>query len=53
MLALFVYLSSGARVHTTAELDGWLRAAGFAPARTIRILRIPGLTLRVAQKANH
>jgi ubiquinone/menaquinone biosynthesis C-methylase UbiE len=52
MLALFVYLSSGARVHTSAELDGWLRDAGFASTRTIRILRIPGLTLRVAQRAN-
>ena len=52
MLALFVYLSSGARVHTPGELDGWLRAAGFARPRAIRTLRIPGLSLLVAQKAN-
>jgi SAM-dependent methyltransferase len=52
MLALFVYLSSGARVHTPGELDGWLRAAGFARPRAIRTLRIPGLSLLVAQKAS-
>jgi SAM-dependent methyltransferase len=51
MLALFVYLSSGARVHTPGELGGWLRDAGFAAPRTIRIFRIPGLALRVAKKA--
>jgi SAM-dependent methyltransferase len=51
MLALFVYLSSGARVHTPGELGGWLRDAGFARPRTIRILRVPGLSLRVAKKA--
>ena len=50
MLALFVYLSSGARVHTPRELSGWLRDAGFAPPRKIRILRIPGLSLRVATR---
>lgn len=51
MLALFVYLSSGARVHTPRELGEWLRAAGFAPPRKIRILRIPGLALRVTTRA--
>jgi cyclopropane fatty-acyl-phospholipid synthase-like methyltransferase len=51
MLALFVYLSSGARVHTPRELDGWLRDAGFAPPRKIRVLGIPGLSLRVATKS--
>jgi len=50
VLALFVYLSSGARVHTPRELDGWLRDAGFAPPRKIRILRLPGLSLRVTTK---
>jgi SAM-dependent methyltransferase len=50
MLALFVYLSSGGRVHTPRELSGWLRGAGFAPPRKIRMLRIPGLSLRVAAK---
>jgi O-methyltransferase domain len=51
MLALFVYLSSGARVHTPRELGGWLRDAGFGPARKIRILRMPGLLLRVVSKS--
>jgi SAM-dependent methyltransferase len=48
LLALFVYLSSGARVHSPAELDAWLRAAGFGSRREIRVLRVPGLSLRVA-----
>ena len=51
MLALFVYLSSGARVHTPREFDGWLRDAGFGPAKKIRVLRMPGLSLRAATKA--
>ena len=46
-LGLFVYLSSGSQVHTPAELRGWLRAAGFAAPRRIRVLRIPGLSLYV------
>ena len=50
MLALFVYLSSGARVHTPRELGGWLHDAGFSPPKKIRILRIPGLTLQVTAK---
>jgi SAM-dependent methyltransferase len=50
LLALFVYLSSGARVHTPRDLTGWLHDAGFAPPKKIRILRIPGLTLQVATK---
>jgi len=49
-LALFVYLSSGSQVRTPGELDGWLRGAGFSPPRSVRILRVPGLSLRVARK---
>ncbi len=49
MLALFVYLSSGAQIHTPAELAGWLRAAGFTAPRRVRVLRMPGLTLQVAR----
>jgi len=52
MLALFVYLSSGARVHTPKELGEWLRDAGFSPPRRIRLLRIPGLVLQVAARRN-
>ena len=48
MLALFVYLSSGARVHTPRELHRWLRDAGFATPRKVRLLRAPGLSLLVA-----
>jgi SAM-dependent methyltransferase len=47
-LALFVYLSSGAQIHTPAELAGWLGDAGFAAQKKVRVLRIPGLTLQVA-----
>ncbi len=50
VLALFVYLSSGAQGHSTGQLAGWLAEGGFGPAREVRVLRVPGLTLRVAQK---
>jgi SAM-dependent methyltransferase len=49
-LSLFVYLSSGSQVHPPARLRGWLRAAGFAPPRRLRVLRIPGQSLYVAAK---
>ncbi|HEY1705354.1 MAG TPA: class I SAM-dependent methyltransferase [Trebonia sp.] len=49
ILSLFVYLSSGSRVHTQAELCGWLRDAGFAPPRRTGILRIPGQALYTAR----
>jgi SAM-dependent methyltransferase len=51
LLALFVYLSSGAQVHTSGQLEDWLRDAGFSRPRKIRVLRIPGLSLRVARRA--
>jgi hypothetical protein len=50
LLALFVYLSSGAQVHTPGQLASWLGDAGFGPAAEVRMLRIPGLSLRVARK---
>lgn len=50
-LGMFVYLSSGARVYTPADLDGWLRAAGFGRPRRIRVLRIPGQAMYVVRKA--
>jgi hypothetical protein len=48
---LFMYLSSGARVYTPAQLHGWLRAAGFGPARKIPVRRLPGQAVYVARKA--
>ena len=51
LLALFVYLSSGAQVHTPGELDGWLRDAEFGSRREIKVLRVPGLSLRVATRS--
>jgi SAM-dependent methyltransferase len=50
LLALFVYLSSGAQVHTSGQLSAWLRDAGFGRPRKIRVLRIPGLSLWVARR---
>ena len=50
-LAMFVYLSSGSQVFTPAQLHGWLREAGFAAPRRVRILRIPGQAMYVARKA--
>ena len=49
-LGLFVYLSSGSQVNTPAQLNGWLREAGFSAPRRIRILRIPGLHMYVVSK---
>ena len=50
-LALFVYLSSGAQVHTPAQLRGWLSEAGFTAVRRVPILRIPGQAMYMARKA--
>ncbi len=49
-LGLFVYLSSGSRVNTPAQLNSWLREAGFGAPRRIRVLRIPGLAMYVVSK---
>jgi hypothetical protein len=51
-LAMFVYLSSGSRVYTPAQLNAWLREAGFTAPRRIPILRIPGQAMYVARKAS-
>ena len=49
-LGLFMYLSSGSRVHTPDRLHGWLRDAGFGAPHRIRILRIPGQAMYVVRK---
>jgi SAM-dependent methyltransferase len=63
LLAMFVYLSSGARLHSPASLVGWLRSAGFNDSarkrlwgrprpmspRGMRLPQVPGLTLYQAQ----
>ena len=49
-LGMFVYLSSGSRVHTTDELRGWFGSAGFPAPRRVRVLRLPGLALYTARK---
>lgn len=49
-LGLFMYLSSGSKVHTPGELDGWFRSAGFAAPRQTRVLRLPGQALYTARK---
>lgn len=51
LLGLFLYLSSGSQVHTPAQLNGWLRQAGFGAPRRMRILRIPGQALYVVTKS--
>lgn len=51
-LAMFVYLSSGSRVYTPAQLQGWFREAGFTAPRRIPILWIPGQAMYVAKKAS-
>jgi|SRR5271169_4754976 len=47
---LFIYLSSGAQVHTPAELHGLLAEAGFGAPRRIPILRIPGQAMYVVTR---
>jgi hypothetical protein len=47
---LFVYLSSGSRVRTEAELGGWLRSAGFPAPRKTRVLHLPGQALYTTRK---
>ena len=51
VFGLFVYLSSGSQVYTPAQLNGWLRDAGFAPPRKIPVRRLPGQAVYVARKA--
>jgi cyclopropane fatty-acyl-phospholipid synthase-like methyltransferase len=48
-LGLFVYLSSGAQIHTPAELHGWLGQAGFGTPKRKPILRIPGQAMYLAR----
>lgn len=49
-LGLFFHLTSGAATYTPEDLAGWLERAGFGPPKRVRIRRIPGQTLFVAQK---
>jgi hypothetical protein len=49
-LGMFMYLSSGARCYTIAQLHEWLSAAGYAKPRRIPVRRIPGLALYQAGK---
>jgi cyclopropane fatty-acyl-phospholipid synthase-like methyltransferase len=65
LLAMFVYVSSGARLHSPAALTRWLRSAGFndraekrlwrrrrsTPPRGTRLPQVPGLTLYQARAA--
>lgn len=49
-LSLFMYLSSGARVHSVEELAGWLAPPAFTPPRRVPIRRLPGLALYVSHR---
>jgi hypothetical protein len=51
-LAMFVYLSSGSRVYTPAQLQAWLGDAGFGAPRRVPVLRIPGQAMYVVRKAS-
>jgi hypothetical protein len=53
-LALFACPSSGAPVHTPAELCTWLRKAGFTrPPHRIRIPRTPGQAVYLERELRH
>ena len=46
VLGMFVYLSSGARLHPVQRLHSWLEQAGFrTPPRCSPVRRMPGLAL--------
>jgi cyclopropane fatty-acyl-phospholipid synthase-like methyltransferase len=46
VLAMFVYLSSGARLYSAARLNTWFEHAGFrTPVQVRAVRRIPGLGL--------
>ena len=49
-LSLFMYLSSGARVHPVKALSGWLAPPAFTPVRRIAMRRLPGLALYVSRR---
>jgi SAM-dependent methyltransferase len=52
VLAMFVYLSSGARLHPATRLNAWLRDAGLrTPPRVTAVRRIPGVALYQATAA--
>jgi hypothetical protein len=51
VLGLFMYLSSGGRLYTPADLNGWFEATGFRPPRRVPIRRIPGLALYISTVA--
>ena len=44
-LSMFMYLSSGARAYTQAELFDWLGTAGFSKPKRIPMRHIPGQAL--------
>ncbi len=44
-LGLFFHLTSGADLHSPAELAGYLREAGFGAPRRVKIRRIPDQAL--------
>jgi 2-polyprenyl-3-methyl-5-hydroxy-6-metoxy-1,4-benzoquinol methylase len=49
-LGLFFYLTSAAATYTEAELEDWLRAAGFERPRRVKLRRIPNQALFEARK---
>ena len=49
-LGMFVYLSSGSRVHSPARLRRWLREAGFGTPRRTGIAHIPGQSMYMVRK---
>ncbi len=51
VLNLFTFLSSGVGGYPPAQLQAWLTAAGFGPARRVPIRRIPGQALFLTRRA--
>lgn len=50
-LSLQYLVTLGSRVFSSAEIGGWLAAAGFVPPRTVALRRTPGQYLLVATRS--
>jgi hypothetical protein len=49
-LGLFFHLTSGADTYTTGQVNEWLAANGFGPAKVRRLPQLPGLALLRAER---
>lgn len=51
-LGLFFHLTSGADTYSTEEVEGWMRACGFARPSVKRFPQLPGLAMVIARRSS-